>query len=300
MNTKASLGSFSRLCGFAIIAVGVATLSISFGTQNGGLPTVCTQQVGYIQCDLVILSQNGGQPMVVNLPQGQYLKLINNSGTFIQVNEVLASAPNQRDYWGEYCAYLDDFSVTGQAGAPGIGEVGCTFKDVGETFLPVRWDGTNYALSIQPGSILYLGSNPKDQSLTYSIYAYPQSSGIVSFRYPQMDQVTTCNGTTQQTNWTPRRNTSGQPWYVGGATVYADGGGGDNAKTSVDAACVYILDMNGAVRWSYCNNGINSRGYLTFPTQVINNNEYLVLQASHRCAPSAGTWDYAGWLYVWY
>jgi hypothetical protein len=287
----ALLERFSRLLQLAIIAVSFVAPSISFGK--------CTAEAGFVQCDLLTVGQNGGQPMVVNVPAAQYLELLNSSGAAIQINRVYA-VTNERLYWSEFCAYLNN-GCTCQP-SPGIGEVGCTFKDVGEDYPPLGWTGDKTALAVSAGSVLYLNSHtvPKLEPHTYIIYAYPQATGIISYRYPTADEIFTCNGTTQTTNWNPIRNTSGRLWYVGGATVYADGGGGVNARTMVNAACVYILDANGIVRWRYCGNGLNVRGYTTFPTQVVNTNEYLVLQASNRCDPDQGGWDYAGWLYVWY
>jgi hypothetical protein len=261
----------------------------------------CTQKTNSVECQLLTVSENGGLPMVVPVPAGQHLVLTNNGASWVQINQVAASTGEQT-FWSEYCVYRDDYSGTGQAGPPGVGEVGCTFKNVGENYPTIQWEGTLTALSVPPHTTLYINAHtdPSSVAHTYTISAYPQSRGVDAYRFPQMDQIFTCTGSTQQTNWTPRRNTSGANWYVSGATVYADGGGGTNAATNVQAACAYILDTVGAVRWSYCAAPMKSRGFFSFPTQTVAPGESLVAQAAHSCSPSALAWGYAAWLHVSY
>ncbi len=286
----------------------LAIAAASFGgpsTSLGGCQEYPDQH--YKQCDLLTEAQNGQKPMVVPVKANWQLHLVNTSGGPLQINQVAAQTGEQ-NYWSEFCAHLDDFSCTCEP-VPGKGEVGCTFKRPGENYPPLQWDGIETMLAVPAGSTVYLDAHTPavapghSIAHTYVISAYPQYRGILSYRFPTADKQgaqNQCNGTTQVTNGPPIQNTSGRPWYVGGATVYAVGGGA-NSQTSVAAACVYILDTSGQkIIYKYCNHGLNVRGHMDLPgNPVVNNGEYLFLQASNDCA-AGNIWGYHGWLYVSY
>ncbi len=78
-----------------------------------------------------------------------------------------------------------------------------------------------------------------------------------------------------------------------GATIYSVVPGG-----LVDAACIYVLNTAGQVRWSHCV-GARGRGHVSFPEQIIQPGEYIAAQANHTCF-GGGQWDWAAYLHVYF
>jgi hypothetical protein len=249
-----------------------------------------------LDCDLLPLNLTGGLSSEVGVAPGTYAVLTNNTGTFVQINQVEAIT-NEQTYWSEFCVSLNDFR-TGQLSA-GTGEVGCTTKNPGENYPPLQWDGIHTALSVPPGSKIYLASHtvPSAINHNYIITAYPQSAGINSYRSPEMDKVFDCDGSQQATAWTPWVNNTGAALHLVGATIYAVSGN-SGSPNQVSAACIYTLNQSGGIKTANCNGGINQRGEVTFPTLLIEPGEAVVGQAVNFCN-SPSNWDWAAYMHVW-
>lgn len=250
-----------------------------------------------VDCDLLPLEYTGGQISEIGIPPSTTVRFTNRTGQYVQINQITAET-NETSYWSEYCAFRNDY-FTGQRGAPGIGEVGCTTKNPGEAYPPLQWDGIATALSVAPGDQIYIGSHTEPASInhTFKVVSYLQSTGIYAYRAPKIDQVITCNGSTQSSAWTPWVNNTGGVLHLTGASIYAVSGNSPGTD-QVDAACIYILDTAGAVRFSHCNQGVERRGLANFPTQLIYPGESLVGHASNQC-PAGHLWDWAAYMYVW-
>lgn len=259
-------------------------------------PNCTNLTANHIDCDLIPDSASGNQPIGVGVPPGSYVTFTNRTGAYLQVNEVIAITGEQAT-WSEFCVYLNDF-VTGQ-NTPGRGEVGCTAKNIGENYPPIRW-GTTTGLSVAPGSMVYLNSHTEPAAInhTYSLVVKPQTSGLYSWRAPKLDTVITCSGQQQSTPWTPWTNTTGGDLHLAGASIYSVSGVASNPNT-VTGACVYVLRPDGSVRFSNCDSAARTRsGQLDFPTQVIQAGESVAGQAINTC-PSGAVWDWAAFLLVW-
>ena len=258
-------------------------------------PNCTNLTANHIDCDLIPDSASGGQPIGVGVPPGSYVTFTNRTGTYLQVNEATAITGEQ-SFWSEFCVYLNDF-VTGQNTA-GRGEVGCTSKNVGENYPPIRWGATT-GLSVAPGGVVYLNSHtePAGTNHTYSLVVKPQTSGLYSWRAPKLDAVITCNGQSQSTAWTPWTNTTEGPVHLAGASIYAVSGNASSPNT-VTGACVYVLRPDGSVRFSNCESAAKTRGQLSFATQVVQPGESVAGQAVNSC-PAGSLWDWAAFLLVW-
>lgn len=205
-------------------------------------------------------------------------------------------------YWGEFSVYLDLFET--RQNIPGFGEVAARDWDpLVKVLVGTSWDPAfvGRGLIVAPNHTVFLHNNAgamiaaglQTSTINYTVKFRPLVQGVRSFRQPGVDQPISCNGGNQWSMWSPWRNTSGQAWRTDGATIYAVVPSGNH---TVDAACVYVLNTGGTVRWSHCS-GVNQRGVVSFPQATIQPNEYLAAQARHRCnAP--GIWDWAAFLHV--
>jgi hypothetical protein len=228
------------------------------------------------------------------------IQIHNQTRTNFQLDWVRGNSTDP--YWGEFSVYLDLFAT--RQDVPGIGEVASRDWDpFVKVLVGTSWDPAfaGRGLIVAPGQTVILHNNAdamlqaglKTSTINYTVKFRPLVQGVRSFRQPRVDQPISCNSGNQWTMWSPWRNTSGHAWRTDGATIYAVVPSGNH---TVDAACVYVLNTSGAVRWSYCS-GINQRGLVSFPRKTIQPNEYLAAQARHRCnAP--GVWDWAAFLHV--
>ncbi len=234
-----------------------------------------------IDCDLV-----SGETVVTAGPAVN-IRLTNNHGQWLQINQVKAYT-GEKIYWSEYCVFLYDFYI-GQRNAPGVGEVACAHKSVGEDYPAIRW-GASTGLSTPPGSVVWLSASthPTYIAHTFSVSVGPQLSGLHSFRAPQIDEAH--YGCNQATSWHIWKNAMAVAQHLMGATIYLSG------PLSLDRACLYIIRSNGTLKWRMCNAGLNKRGSVSFPTQLIQPNESVAGQAA---SGFCGGWDWAAYMWVW-
>ena len=149
---------------------------------------------GHVDCPLIA----SGELIGVGVPAGTYVRFTNNTGSHLQVDEVRA-ATGEVSYWNEHCVYLGEL-VTGQH-QPGVGEVGCSAKNVGENYAPITW-GAGTGLSVAPGQAVYVNSNQTSagyMNTTYALRVRVQTTGLHAWRAPQHDEVISCDGRDQST-----------------------------------------------------------------------------------------------------
>jgi hypothetical protein len=230
------------------------------------------------------------------VPKNVHVKLNNSTGSHFQIDQVQGQGPDAGGF-GEYGVFLNLYA-TAQT-SPGKGEVGTGYKDSGPSYPPIRWDSTAEAtgLSVPPNSTVYLDHNWQSgaESFTYTVTARFQTTGVSSWRQPQVDQVINCNGTRQQTTWGPWKNTTASNYYLRGAQIYVSSG--KPVRSITDSACLYILDSNGKVRWNQCD-GINVRGRVAVsPVQVVRPGESVAAQAANAC-PLSAVWDWVAYMYI--
>ena len=257
-----------------------------------GLDTVnsnCTVSANHVSCDLLPKSQTRGKLSEIGVASGLYTTFKNNTGVSLQINQVSATTGEQLDI-SEYCVFLDDFR-TGQLTA-GIGEVGCFQKVPGEPMPSLRWGDTT-ALAVAPGSTITIGFNTTSKiSMDFVLDVTEQTSGVYSYRAPQIDESWMCDGVSHSTTYLPWQNTSSANMYLSGAQIYVANVG----LLTLDSACLYVLDVNQAVKFSYCD-GVNKRGFVSFASQTIAPGEYVVGQARNSCS-NAGGWDWVAYMQV--
>ncbi len=277
-------------CEVGVVPGGTAGADMSSVTTNAN----CTQtQPNMFDCDLQTVDALGGAGEQVLVPASVVnVRFTNNTGSYLQINSVSAETGEQ-SHWSEFSVYRNDF-FTDQQGEPGIGEVGSIAKNPGEDYPPLRWDGYTTALSVAPGDRITIGSHtePTFVDHTYTIYAYPQSAGVMSWRAPRIDQVNTCSGNLDSTLWNPWQNTTGQTLHLSGATTYAV----SPIPNQVTAATLYVLRADGSIKFSY-SDGVNERGVVTFAPQDVEPDEYIAGQAVNQC--SSGLWGWVAFMYVW-
>lgn len=244
---------------------------------------------GHVSCDLMPNDQAIG----IGVPAGTYVTFTNRTGAYLQVNQISAYTGEQAN-WSEFCADLNN-PITGQS-APGVGEVACTTKNIGEDYLPLTF-GNGTGLSVAPGGVLYVGSHtePEAVSHTYSLMVQPQTTGLSSWRQPQQDTVINCNGQQQSTEWSPWKNTTTETLHVRGASIYAVSGTSTPNELS-GHACLYVLNPDGSVRIQECNDALRTRGQADFSVDVAPG-ESVAAQATNACP--AGNWDWVAYLRVW-
>lgn len=252
----------------------------------------CYRIDGHTECDLFASTDAIG----VGVPANSFVRFTNNTGVMLQIDRVEAYT-GERANWSEYCAYLaydHSQAITGQKLA-GVGEVGCAHKGIGEDYPALTW-GEWSGLLVMPGQQVFLNSHtePSPINHTYSLRVRVATTGLYSWRQPQIDQVNECNGNSLSTKWTPWRNDTGRALSMSGAEVYAVSAN-PAAPGAVAAACVHVLDVNGSVRWSNCE--VAARGSVNWPAVEIQPGESVAAQASHSCA-APGHWGWATWLRI--
>ncbi|MCB1035470.1 MAG: hypothetical protein KDD47_16730 [Acidobacteria bacterium] len=230
----------------------------------------------------------------------EHIRIHNDTASWFQLNWVSGGASD--NHWGEYSVYLDDFAT--QQTVPGVGEVASRDWDPFTKVLQVvSWDAQfdGQGLAVPPGSTVILHNNAEAMvaqgvqhaAVSYGVEVTPLTNGVRSFRQPRIDAPVACDGQIQQTTWNPWVNTSGGSWRVDGATIYSLVPGGH----STDAACIYILNTAGQVRWQTCS-GVGVRGMVSFPQQLVQPGEALAAQAAHNCS-TPGVWDWGAFLHVY-
>jgi len=249
----------------------------------------------HVDCDLIPDNMSWGQPTGVGIPPNVYVTFTNRTGQYLQINQVTAETGERRS-WSEFCLY-NNYFATGQNFA-GNGETGCSAKNVGEDYAPIRW-GAGTGLSVPPGGVIYLTSHtePQPTNHTYSLYVKPQTTGLHSWRAPQNDAVIACNGQPQSTAWTPWRNNTSHDLHLTGASIYSESGNA-SSPNSVNVACIYILRADGSVRDANCDGALRTRGEVMLPMQLIHPGESVVAQATNVC-PNSALWDWAAFMNVW-
>jgi hypothetical protein len=247
-----------------------------------------------VNCDLVPGEIGTG------VPPGVVLTFTNRTGAQLQVNQADAIT-NERTYWSEWCVYTGPTtdSLKTSQGPAGVGEVGCSTKQPGEDYAPIRW-GAGTGLAVAPGEMVIVNSHTEPAAVnhTYALTVAPQTTGLYSWRQPQVDEVITCNGETQSTAGSPWHNDTGRELHLTGASIYAEAGGGPTPNTMSGAACIYVMTADGAVKYQNCDNAIRTRGEVTFPLVTVAPGEYVAAQATNACA-APGVWDWVAFLRVW-
>lgn len=276
--------------GLAIAFLGAALAALNAGTAAA--ESGCTEYDGFKSCSLVVGTDS------ISIPAGKYLTLVNSTGNYLQINQVSGTGSGGTG-WGEYCVSRNTFvGNPPRQTSPGVGEVGCSAKNSGTAFPPVRWDSAGQpgtGLSVAPNDVLYISYNTNyDSYFNVTVYAASQTAGVWSWRQPTSDAVLACDNTTQSTAASPWTNQTGQTLTLHGAYVFAESAKGDH--TTVDSACVYVLNSDGSVADSRCN--VRSRGPVDFsPNMTVQPNQKVFGQASNSC-PSGSGWDWAAYVYT--
>lgn len=313
----------SWVLGMALLLVtACASREEALGTSSSGLttaspggPTGCTltpeeaSARGFPSADLTV-----GDFRYVNPAPTGMLALFNRSGVHLQIDSVaatrtVATSAAAMSQWSEYCVNLDEAALHADllgAGSSspgqsrmGVGEVGCRFKLSTETeFAPIRWgtDAQPTALAVPPGSCVFIGGAV---GYDFTVRTRPATVGLFAARQPSIDHVFDCDGTLQATPWSPWRNETGRTLRVVGASTYAaapEDTSAPAAGTTVDAACIYVLDETGAVASRFCSPDypVNVRGELQIPLTEVPPGWWIAAQANHRCAPP--TFRHWGWV----
>jgi hypothetical protein len=245
---------------------------------------------GHVECPLVA----NAEPIGVGVPAGTFVRFTNNTGNMLQVNAADAYT-GERANWSEWCIYKGELKTA--QGPAGVGEVGCATKNAGEDYAPIHW-GTGTGLSVAPGEVLYLNSHtePALESHLYSLTVAVQTTGLHSWRMPQVDEVIPCDGQERATVWSAWENTTGAELHLTGASIYAEAGGASNTLSGL--ACLYVLTADGAEKYRNCDAALRTRGDVSFPTVIIAPGERLAAQAVNACAAPA-VWDWVAFLRVW-
>lgn len=255
-------------------------------------PNCDTVAYNHIACDLV-----PGE-ISAPVPAGMFGSFTNRTGQYLQINEINGYTA-ERQYWSEYCAYLGDLTniVTFQA-SPGKGEVGCSTKNVGEDYTPIRFgDGTG--LSVAPGEMVMLNAHtePAATNHTYSLRVAAATTGLHSWRQPRVDRVIPCNDGTQWTDMAPWQNDTGRDLHLTGASIYAESPSSRTPNT-LNGACIYVFTADGAQKYTNCDGLIRARGEVNFPLVTIAPGESVGAQATNACS-TGSHWNWVAFLRVW-
>lgn len=247
-----------------------------------------------IDCELMTSDQAIG----IYVPVGDFATFTNRTGQHLQINEA-HTYTGERQFWSEWCVYLDD-GITGQR-KPGVGEVGCSTKGVGEDYAPIHW-GNGTGLIVPPGSVVTVHSNsqPKPMPHIYSLKVSLQTSGLHSWRQPQMDKTFPCDGQMQSTEWSPWRNNGKEDVHMVGVSIYAESPSSRTPHKMNGPACIYVITADSsAVKYQNCDDAFTQRGDVTFPLVTVAPGEYIVAQANNSCTGTGSNWDWAAWVRVW-
>lgn len=251
----------------------------------------CTMAAAnHVACELIASESTIG----VGVPPGVYVTFTNNTGMHLQINEINAET-GERQFWSEHCIYLNN-PMTGQDPA-GQGEVGCSSKQIGKDYPPIRF-GQGNGLAVAPGDVVYLASHTEPSAInhTYAMDVKVQTTGLQSWRMPKIDQVIDCNGQQQSTVWGTWTNTTQTNLHLTGASIYSEAGAGSNTLNG--AACIFVMDAIGATKYQNCDSALKTRGEVKFPVVTIAPGESVAAQGVNACA-APGVWDYAAFLQVW-
>lgn len=244
----------------------------------------------HMSCELIAHEQTIG----VGVPPGAYVTFTNNTGMHLQINEINAET-GERQFWSEHCIYLNTF-MTGQNIA-GHGEVGCSLKQIGKDYPPVRF-GQGNGLSVAPGDVVYLASHTEPLAInhTYAMDVKVQTTGLQAWRMPKIDQVIYCDGQQQSTVWSAWTNTTQTNLHLTGASIYSEVGQG--SSTLNGSACIFVMDASGATKYQNCDSALRARGEVKFPIVTIAPGESVAAQGVHSCS-APNLWDWAMFLQVW-
>jgi hypothetical protein len=256
----------------------------------------CRQAPGSnrIDCDLISSSQAIG----AMVPVGDFVTFTNRTDQHMQINEA-HTYTGERRFWSEWCVYLDD-GITGQK-TPGVGEVGCSTKGVGEDYSPIHW-GKGTGLIVPPGSVVTLNSNTQPNKVphTYALKVQLQTAGLHSWRQPQIDKTFDCNGQMQTTEWSPWRNNTPNDVHMVGVSIYAESPSSKTPHKLNGPACIYVITADGqSVKYQNCDEAFTARGDVSFPLVTVAPGEFIVSQANNSCSQGGSNWDWAAWLRVW-
>jgi hypothetical protein len=244
----------------------------------------------HMSCELISHEQTIG----VGVPPGVYVTFTNNTGTHLQINRIDAET-GERQFWSEHCAYLNVF-LTGQ-NAAGQGEVGCAAKQIGKDYPPILF-GQGTGLGVAPGDVVYLASHTEPLAInhTFAMDVKVQTTGLMAWRMPKIDQVIDCNGQQQSTVWSTWENTTGRNLNLTGASIYAESGAATHTLNG--QACIFVMDASGATKYQNCDSALKTRGEVKFPVVTIAPGESVAAQGVNACsAPSV--WGWAAWMQVW-
>lgn len=250
----------------------------------------CTMAApNHMSCELISHEQTIG----VGVSPGVYVTFTNNTGMHLQINEINAET-GERKKWSEYCAYLNVFQTS--QNEAGQGEVGCASKQIGKDYAPIRF-GQGNGLAVAPGDVVYLASHTEPSAInhTYAMDVKVQTTGLMSWRMPKVDQVIPCDGQQQSTAWGTWTNTTGRNLNLTGASIYAESG---TSHTLSGTACIFVMDASGATKYTNCDGALRTRGEVKFPAVTIAPGESVAAQGTNVCA-APNFWDYATFLQVW-
>lgn len=239
----------------------------------------------YVQCTLT--------PGTTTITAKRYdtIAFVNTGNEHLQVNS-LSAKTGEHSYGSEFCANRNLLS-TDQPTEPGIGEVGCVTKNPGEDYPPLTF-GKGTGLAIAPGETFYFGFNPASPAdHRFTLVVAPQTTGLFSWRGANYDEIEPC--TKHSNPWTPLVNRTGRVVHLIGVTVYAVSAVPSHPDT-VTSACVGVFRLDGSMRWSRC--GINTRGDVNLPTQLVNPGESIVGWARNDCN-YPNHWGWVGYFHVW-
>jgi hypothetical protein len=146
--------------------------------------------------------------------------------------------------------------------------------------------------------VVYLASHTEPLAInhTFAMDVKVQTTGLMAWRMPKIDQVIDCNGQQQSTVWSTWENTTGRNLNLTGASIYAESGAATHTLNG--QACIFVMDASGATKYTNCDSALKTRGEVNFPVVTIAPGESVAAQGVNACsAPSV--WGWAAWLQVW-
>jgi hypothetical protein len=251
----------------------------------------CTMAApNHMACELISHEQTIG----VGVPPGVYVTFTNNTGMHLQINEINAET-GERQFWSEHCIYLN-VPMTGQNTA-GQGEVGCSSKQIGKDYPPIRF-GQGNGLAVAPGDVVYLASHTHPSAInhTFALNVQVQTTGLMAWRMPQIDAVNSCDGQQQSTVWGAWTNTTSTNLHLTGASIYSEAGAGSHTLNG--SACIFVMDASGATKYTNCDAALKTRGEVKFPVVTIAPGESVAAQGVNSCS-APNLWGWAAFLQVW-
>lgn len=239
--------------------------------------------MGHQSCELI-----PGE-LEIGVPPHTFAAFTNKTGQALRIDD-LQAVTNERQYWSEWCAYIDVGS-TWQT-KPGVGEVGCVSKAMGQDY-PVLKGG----LRVEPGQVVYLNSHTEPAAINHSYQLRVSVADVTAsyaWRQPSTDQVFTCDGSEQSTKWSGWTNTTGRMLTMTGASVYSESAN-PAARNTVKAACVHVFDVNGQPTYSNCS--LQTAGEVAFGAVAVHPGETVFAQATNSCSAPA-FWGWAAFIRI--